>query len=72
MTPQNFLAALRAFSLRQPFQPFSVELVSGDRFHVRHPEGIALWGMLALYIAPDRAVKLFDSSSVCQLYDEST
>ena len=71
MSPQNFAIALRAFTRRSPFRPFLVELTSGDRFHVHHPEALALRGQVAMFIGPDAAVRLFDSESACQLLDES-
>jgi hypothetical protein len=70
MTPENFTRSLRAFALRVPFQPFLVELVSGDRFRVAHPEALALRGPVAIFIGPQAVVRLFDSASVCQLLDE--
>jgi hypothetical protein len=70
MTPQNFRIALRAFTRRTRFRPFLVELVSGDRIRVVHPEALALRGQVAMYVAPDDSVKLFDSESVSQLSDE--
>jgi hypothetical protein len=71
MTPENFVVALRAFVRRQPFRPFRVELTSGDRIRVQHPEALLMRGQVVMYIAPDTSVKLFDSSSVCQLFDET-
>jgi hypothetical protein len=71
VTPVNFQIALNAFCNRRPFRPFVVELVSGDRFRVRHPEALVLRGTLAVYNAPNQAIRLFDSESVCQLGDES-
>jgi hypothetical protein len=70
MTGQNFQIALRAFTRRSRFRPFLVELISGDRFRVGHPEALTMRGKVAMYVAPDKAVKLFDSESVCQLCDE--
>ncbi len=51
----------------QTFQPFAVELVSGDRFVVDHPEALALRATVAVYINPDGKFTLFDSESVSQL-----
>jgi hypothetical protein len=70
VTPVNFPRALRGFTRRQPFLPFGVELVSGDRLRVVHPEALSLRGELAMSIATDGSVRLFDSQSVSQLYDE--
>jgi hypothetical protein len=69
--PDNFRAALRSFTRRRPFQPFVVELVTGERIQVRHPEVLVLGGDVAVYNHPNRAVLLFDGESVCQLCDES-
>jgi len=70
MNAQTFAVALRAFVRRQPFRPFLVELTSGDRFRVPHPEAVSMRGDVAMYIGPEGTVKLFDGSSVCQLCDE--
>lgn len=69
MTQSSFKQSLRAFAGRRPFKPFAVELVSGDRFVVEHPEALAHSGAAAVYISPDGAYKLFDSSVVSQLAD---
>ena len=44
MFPENFSNALRAFARRAPFKPFVVELVSGERIVVEHPEALAFRG----------------------------
>ena len=69
MTDANFKKSLLAFVRRRPFKPFEVELISGDRFTVEHPEALAQGGAVAVYINPDGDIKLFDSSSVSQLAD---
>ncbi|HQU43243.1 MAG: hypothetical protein B7Z73_05535 [Planctomycetia bacterium 21-64-5] len=69
MTEANFKKSLQAFIRRRPFKPFEVELVSGDRFVVEHPEALAHGGAVAVYISTEGDVKLFDSSSVSQLMD---
>lgn len=70
MTHVNFRAALRAFCRRKPFLPFWIELVTGARFLVAHPEAIAFRGELVTQVGTDGTNKLFDSQSVCQLFDE--
>ena len=69
MTESSFKQSLRAFVNRRPFKPFEVELVGGDRFVVEHSEALAHSGAAAVYIAPDGAYKLIDSSAVSQLAD---
>jgi len=70
MTADNFERALRAFSHRQPFKPFMVELVSGDRFQVRHPEAVAIYHGIAIFYASTSQYRLFDGESVSQVFDE--
>lgn len=62
-----FERSLRAFVRRVPFQPFTVELTSGTRFQVLHPEALAFNGGLAVYIGTDGTPSLFDHESVSQL-----
>jgi hypothetical protein len=67
MLPQNFERSLRAFVRRTPFRPFTVELVSGDRFQVDHPEALVFRGGLAVFISLEGVPALFDHESVSQL-----
>jgi hypothetical protein len=69
MTQETFERSLRAFSQRRPFKPFLVELASGARFTVDHPEALAQRGPAAVYINPDGEYTLFDSTMVTQLAD---
>jgi hypothetical protein len=49
MTQDNFTRLLRLFLARQPFRPFTLELVSGSRVEVNHPEALEVHsnGLLA-------------------------
>ena len=67
MQSEAFERSLRAFSRRMPFQPFAVELVSGSRITVDHPEALVFRVGLAVYIAPDGTPALFDHEGVSQL-----
>lgn len=69
MTEANFKKSLRAFIRRRPFKPFEVELVSGGRFTVEHPEALAHSGSVAVYLDPRGDIKPFDSDSVSQVAD---
>jgi hypothetical protein len=51
MTADNFDRTLRAFQRRAPFKAFTVELVSGDRFQVDHPEALVLRDGVAIFVA---------------------
>jgi hypothetical protein len=67
MQTDAFEARLRAFARRTPFQPFTVELTSGTRFQVVHPEALAFNAGLAVYISPEGTPSMFDHESVSQL-----
>lgn len=64
MTPENFKIALRTFAKRKPFRPYTVELLSGSRIEVDHPEALVLQGDVAVYISPKQVPSVFDSGSV--------
>jgi hypothetical protein len=64
MHEENFERTLRAFSQRQPFKPFVVELASGTRLTIDHPEALARRGSAAVFIDPAGNYALFDSTRV--------
>jgi hypothetical protein len=72
MTPKNFERTLRAFQRRAPFRPYTVELVSGDRFQVDHPEALVLRDGVAVFIAAGGIPTLFDHEGVCQIVGTET
>jgi len=57
---------------RRPFRPYLIELVSGDRFRVTHPEAVALREYFFVYMTPQMLYRLFDGSDVCQVLDEDS
>jgi hypothetical protein len=67
MQSHVFEESLRALARRTPFQPFTVELTSGARFQVSHPEALAFSAGMAVFISPDGKPSLFDHESVSQL-----
>jgi len=70
VTPEQFDQVLRAFVRRRPFRPFLIELISGDRLRVAHPEAIELRGEMWVVVAgPGRQYRVFVASAVCQLLD---
>lgn len=71
MTSAYFDKTLRAFQRRAPFKPFTVELVSGHRFQVDHPEALVLRDGVAVYVAKGGVPTLFDRESVSQVTAES-
>ncbi len=70
MTAENFQSALMALRQRQPFRPFTVELVSGDRFEVDYPDALVSRDGVAVFIGPGGVPVLFDHESVSQLIGE--
>jgi hypothetical protein len=72
MTDDNFERSLQAFVRRRPFKPFAVELASGDRFTVDHPEALARRGAVAVYIDTHGNYTLFDATAVTQLKDAAS
>ena len=69
MTPRHFAAALGAYTHRQSFKSFFIELASGDRILVTHPEAVTLRGELWAYVSPTERHHVFESESVVQLLD---
>ncbi|MDZ4687248.1 MAG: hypothetical protein SH850_19405 [Planctomycetaceae bacterium] len=72
MLVQNFARSLQGFHRRRPFKPFEVELVSGERIQVDHPEALAFRGKgVAVYVDLRGGFTLLDHESVCSLRDLS-
>jgi len=67
MAPQSFENALKALQQRKPFRPFTVELVSGDRFEVDFPNALVIRDGVAVFIGPGGVPVLFDREGVSQL-----
>jgi hypothetical protein len=70
MIVNNFERSLGAMVHRKPFRPFTVELVSGNRTKVDHPEAVVHRAGVAVYISPDGHPVLFDQEGVCQIIGE--
>ncbi|HEV3024863.1 MAG TPA: hypothetical protein VGX76_20445 [Pirellulales bacterium] len=69
MIERNFQKSLQAFARRKPFKPFAVELTSGGRIVVDHPEALAQRGAVAVFIDRKGRYSLFDGSTVSQLVE---
>jgi hypothetical protein len=67
MESEIFERGLHAFSRRNPFQSFNVELSSGERITVDHPEALVYRGGLAVYVALDGTPTLFDHAGVTRM-----
>jgi len=70
MTVENFQNALQGLRQRKPFRPFTVELVSGDRFEVDTPDAVAFRDGMAGFVSRGGVPVLFDHESVSQFIGE--
>lgn len=67
MTAEHFERVTRAFQKRVPFRSFLVELVSGSRVEVDHPEALVLRAGVAAYISADGVPTMFDHDAVAKV-----
>jgi len=67
MTSEHFEQIVRAFQKRAPFRSFTVELVSGSRIDVDHPEAMVFRGGVAVYLSAAGVPTLFDHDAVAQV-----
>lgn len=66
MEATNFDQTLSAFKKRNPFRPFTVAMVNGDRFEVDYPDALVVRDGVAVYIAAGGVPVLFDHEGVSQ------
>ena len=66
MDAANFDRILTAFRDRQPFRPFTVALVNGDRFEVDYSGALVVRDGVAVYIGSGGIPHLFDHEGVSQ------
>ena len=71
MVAEHFQTTIRAFQRRSPFQPYIVELVSGERVRVDHPEALVIRGGVAVFVNADGAPSIFDHEGVSQIIADS-
>lgn len=71
MTSDHFDDSLQTLRQRTPFRPFTVELISGDRFEVDYPDALVVREGIAVFIAPGGVPRLFDHESISQLIADS-
>ncbi len=72
MTVDNFDSTLRVLQLRKPYQVFTVELNSGERFEVDHANALVVRDGVAVFVAPGGIPHLFDHESVNQIIAAGT
>ena len=71
MVAEHFQTTIRAFQRRSPFRPYIVELVSGERVRVDHPEALVVRGGVAVFVNAEGAPSIFDHEGVSQILGES-
>lgn len=71
MTRENFETVFRTFSNRRPFPPFTLELVSGSRIEVNHPEALTLHEELIVYKSTRGVWSVFEYGSVIRFIDST-
>lgn len=69
MTAENFDQVLRNLAGRQPFQVFTVELLTGQRFEVDSRWALVNRDGVAVFLAPGGTFIWFDHDSVSQFID---
>lgn len=69
MSEESFRKVLLAMIRRRPFKPFTVELNTGVRIEIDHPEATVIRDGVAIFIGPGFTPAYFDHDSVTQIID---
>jgi hypothetical protein len=72
MTPGHFQTTIRAFQRRTPFKTYVVELVSGDRVQVDHPEALVLRAGVAVFVSATGEPAIVDHEGVSQIMGDTS
>lgn len=67
MRAEVFHETIRALASREPYKPFTVVLMNGNRFEVDHPAALAYRDGFAMYIAPGNIPVIFDHDGVSEV-----
>jgi len=67
MDQQNFINSLRAFYQERPFLQFDIELASGTKIRVVHPDALAFMGQRAVVLTTDGLSHHLDGHSVVRI-----
>jgi len=71
VTTDHFQTTIRAFRRRTPFKTYAVELVSGDRVRVDHPEALVIRAGVGVFVNVSGAPTIFDHEGVSQIFASS-
>lgn len=69
MKAEHFERIIRSFQKRVPFRPFWVEMVSGTRVEVDHPEALVVRSGIAVFLNKTGSPSFFDHEGVSQVTD---
>jgi hypothetical protein len=70
MTQAHFDELFGHLIERSPFHPFTVELLSGQRFEVDHPRAMIVRDGVAVFLQPGGIPVWFDHESVGQIVED--
>lgn len=67
MDQELFTSTITTFKHRNPFRPFTVAMVNGDRLEVDHPDALAVRDGMAMFAAPGNVPVIFDHEGASQV-----
>lgn len=67
MAAEHFETTIRGSQRRSPFRSYIVELVSGDRITVHHPEAPIVRSGVGVFVDAAGAPTIFDHEGVSQI-----
>ena len=70
MTAEHFDTTLEALMAMKPFQRFTIELNTGQRYEIGHPRAAAFQDGTAVLLAPGGVPVFFDHDSVNQIIND--
>lgn len=71
MTSENFQQLIEALARRNPFRPFTVELIGGQRFEVDHPRALVQRDGVAVFLATGGVPIWFDHEGVVAIVGDT-
>jgi hypothetical protein len=66
MRAEFFDETINALVTREPFKPFTVVLVNGNRFEIDHPRAVVYRDGGAVYLGPGSVPAIFDHEGVSE------
>lgn len=67
MTSEKFSETIAAFNRRQPFKPYTIAMMNGDRVEVDFPGAIAVREGFAIFLGPGGVPHFIDHDGVNQM-----